>query len=671
MSPQETPQPDVVLSSLAIIRANFDYGRRSYLDNFVPFALDAVAQGGQPDYSDADAAHAIYYRFGLRIPTRVVASILGRAAREDLGTWDDGRFSLSDKGREAVPKIGRLQATLMREQSALAHGLADFAGRMGTTFTAEDAEEALLAYVEAHAVPLLTHAVRGGTYAGGEPEPAEEPSTRYVVAAFVAHIAGSDQRAFEQLESMVKGSMLAAALYLPATGELDRRFNRTVLYLDTPILIRVLGYDGGEAQAAALDVVRLAQAQGAEVACLEHTATELRGVIDSTIGVLRRNGAADRIRRIDRYFLDCEYTESDVRLLLERVPEDLRRHRVVIVPKPEHVERLGVDEQALEYLLQAKVGYRRRATLLNDLDSITAVHRRRGGESTSRLEECRAVLVTDNWNVSAASREFFKDSRHEWPLVMLDHDLAAILWVKSPTEAPDLPRRQIIADCLAALQPSPQLWQRYVEVIEQLKRRDGFDDGDLALLRYSGEASRTLMDRTQGDAEAVSPAAVEAALEAAKAAAAAPARAEAEHAQGALAEATSTVEGLRGTNAEQAERAESLAKQVGSYETREALQRFRAKERADRTARRLRNGFLAVLSIAVVAGAVLAGLKIGTSLSRTTRVGITVGVLLVVGTALGLVRIVIGGSVREWITPVVTKVSARIEKRHLKELGLQ
>lgn len=60
---------------------------------------------------------------------------------------------------------------------------------------------------------------------------------------------------------MVKSSMLAAALYLSAGADLDRKFNRTTVYLDTPILIKVLGYDGEESQAAALDVVRLARAR--------------------------------------------------------------------------------------------------------------------------------------------------------------------------------------------------------------------------------------------------------------------------------------------------------------------------------------------------------------------------------------------------------------------------
>ena len=668
MTEQPRPAPDVVLASLAIIRANFDYGGRSYLDNFVPFALDAVANDLQRDHNDADAARAIRDRFGLNIPTRVVESILSRAVRQGLGTWKDRRFSLTDQGTEGLSNIGPQQAAFMRQQAALAQGLVRFADSIGVVLTPESAEEALLGYVQEQAVPLLTHAVRGGTYAHASSPVSEDRAFSYVVSAYVAHVASADPAAFDQLESMVKGSMLASALYLPTVGELDRKFSRTTLYLDTPILIKALGHDGGESRAAVLEVILLARAQGAEVACLEHNLTEVRAVMEGGIAVVRRNGIDERLRPIDRWFLDCEYTESDIRLLIERLPDDLQAHKIGIHRKPDHVERLTVDEAALEVVLQSRVRYRRRPTLLTDLDSITSVHRKRNGESPPRLEDCRAVFVTDNGNLAAAAREFFGRGRHAWPLVMLDHDLAAILWVKAPTAAPDLPRRQIIADCLAALQPSPQLWQRYVEVIEQLKTRDEFNDGDLALLRYSGEVSRTLMDLTQGEVAAVSPATIEAVLGAAKNAAAAPALALVAKAETRLADATSTAEGLREENSRQSDLSSALAVQVSELKAREIAQRTRAQARADIQALRIRNGVLIALSLVISCGAAAKGYGLGGR--GTTRAGICLGIIVAFGAALGLLRAVIGGSVREWSAPLVKRLSAHLEQRALRDLGL-
>jgi hypothetical protein len=58
-----------------------------------------------------------------------------------------------------------------------------------------------------------------------------------------------------------------------------------------------------------------------------------------------------------------------------------------------------------------------------------------------------------------AARRFFAAGYDgfTWPLAVLDHDLATLAWLKRPLQAPDLPRKQIIADCYAALRPEGRL----------------------------------------------------------------------------------------------------------------------------------------------------------------------------------------------------------------------
>ena len=60
------------------------------------------------------------------------------------------------------------------------------------------------------------------------------------------------------------------------------------------------------------------------------------------------------------------------------------------------------------------------------------------------LENARAIFLTTNSSLVAASREFFQgeaeDANHAWPHAMLDTSLATLVWLKQPQRAPDLPR---------------------------------------------------------------------------------------------------------------------------------------------------------------------------------------------------------------------------------------
>jgi ABC-type multidrug transport system fused ATPase/permease subunit len=79
------------------------------------------------------------------------------------------------------------------------------------------------------------------------------------------------------------------------------------------------------------------------------------------------------------------------------------------------------------------------------------------------------------------------------------HDLTWIAWLKLPTEAPDLPRLQIIADSFAALNPSDELWRKYSSEIERLRERDEVTSEEFYILRHSMEARRALLSQTFGD----------------------------------------------------------------------------------------------------------------------------------------------------------------------------
>ncbi len=642
---------DATLASLAYINVTWEASRRSYLDNFVPFALE-VLRIGRSAMSPSDIRMEILERFGLDFPAPVVKGLTDRAVKERqvVRVPRSELVELAPGVAAKLADVGAQQRDFQRRQGSLIASLVEFAQtRFSLQWDPDAAEEALLAYVEAHAVPLLATTVRGRNYTSAEDD---NQGRGFVVAAFIAHILEADPVAFDYLDQMVKGSMLAAALYVDATGQVQRKFKATKLFLDTPICLRLLGHEGSEAREAVQSLVSIALAEGAHLACFTHTVKEMRGILQGAKGALRRApGAESAPRGVASHYRDSGATAADLDLALANLERDLERHRVKVQDTPPHSSYLGVDESALERALQKHVRYKQQTTLLPDLNSLTAIHRLRGGNSTSHLETCRAVLITNNHNVVRASREFFDSGAHEWPLVMLDSTVATLLWVKAPTQAPDLPRRQIIADCYSALAPSSSLWSRFSEEIDRLDQRGEIDAESVALLRYSHEAEQALMEVTLGDPRKVTEGAIKTALAKARETAAEPATKAREAAlERANRAEAGEVESRFEAETERAQ-ARDLAERVAALEDRNKKQESRIRQRIEHRVNIAVRAMKAVSILVVVASVVVGACSIfpGTESALPKSAWLALRIAAAIALVLGGVTLWRGQSIREWV----------------------
>jgi hypothetical protein len=138
-----------------------------------------------------------------------------------------------------------------------------------------------------------------------------------------------------------------------------------------------------------------------------------------------------------------------------------------------------------------------------DIDSLTAIHRLRRGNTYPDIESCCAIFVTTNSNLVRAAFKYFSAEyeRTTVPLAIRSDTLTTIAWLKHPVAAPDLPRKTIIAECYAAMKPPERLWRVYLSEIDKLTAKGRITENDYNLLRYSIHARSALMDFTLGSAE--------------------------------------------------------------------------------------------------------------------------------------------------------------------------
>ncbi|MBJ2120357.1 hypothetical protein I6N91_05115 [Arthrobacter sp. MSA 4-2] len=490
------------LVGFAVLRANYIADAPSYVDNFRGFILGVLAEHSPSTLTRESIATEIHEKFGINIPDLVVEKILKRAKRTKHIQGDVKGYSLTTSGEKIAPNVTSLRDKYLRQQRSLEERFYSFLSvefpdhaELASTHIAKELGD----YLERHAIPVIASSVAGRAIVRPENTRTERPFD-YVIARFVAHLYERDDVGFSYLEEAAKGAILSAVITLD-TSSFQNSLSSLHVYLDTPVLIDLLGYSGEALERASKQLIELARSQGAQLRVFEHTLREMEGVLRSAEAFSKSSRGRDA-RPIDLYFQDQGWNSADILLASQKLPDAVEAMGIKLVPKPDTYHAFGLDEEKLEIALQEFVGYRSASTREFDLESLSAIHRLRRGRSLGALDRCGAVLLTDNSDLVRASRRV-EGERHEWPLAMTDSALAGIIWARSPSVAPDLPRNMIVASAYAGMQPDPSLWSNYVHEVGLLEARGTVSPDEAVVLRSTTVGRNALMDETLGRGSAV------------------------------------------------------------------------------------------------------------------------------------------------------------------------
>ncbi len=490
--------------SLAFIKTNWDLRQKGYLDNFVPIVAESLRFLKQDVISLEELQGSVKQQFGLRVPQSALEAILKRTKKYKYVQVDQGVYK---RNNDELAKLDfrDIRQEVIEKHETLINALIEHCNKVwGIKWSEENADNALQYYLQDNELSIITASTYGTTIPMVLP-PAK--NAKYFVGAFIRNLQETNSSLLGYLDTIVKGNMLANAIFLPDPNKADKKFKNTEVYFDTTFLIYALGYAGEARRSPCVELLELLYETGARLKCFRHTLDEIRNIIDS---LAQRISKGQKIEAYGQsiptveYFLSEGFTASDLELLLVRLQKDLEALRIRIVEKPEYEKEYVIDEKGLDDAFKS-IGHRDRARQ-RDVDSISAILRLRKGRDYSLLEDCRAVFITSNTALAKECAHYFcaTDKRDVVSPCLTDYTLTNILWLKKPMAAPELPRKRIIADCYAATQPDEPMWRKYLDEIDKLSKDGNVSEDDFYTLRYSLEAKQALMELTQGDVDVFS-----------------------------------------------------------------------------------------------------------------------------------------------------------------------
>jgi hypothetical protein len=497
--------PATTVLGFAILKANWELRRKDYLDNFVPIVAECIRLSNSDIVAMEDLSRSLDERFGLRIPRNTVETLLRRLSSAG---YIKSRHQVYYRNHQQLNTLNfeRLQREFLEVYERVVERIHQFAnGNHQVSWSMQDAEQALLAYLKKYQF----HALSTGTILEGaeyrEVANGASRSTYYIIGDFIREQLEQESTLLDFFDTVSKGHMLSQAIFLYDTGQEQRRFTSTEVYIDSPLLIFALGYAGESRKTPVREMLQLASRAGARLCCFRHSLEEIRGILNSCAERIGKNLSRNGLSLSTEYFLEQGKTETDILLLINTLESDLRQIGVAIVDKPSYSEHsYVVDERKFEQVLQDEVRYSNQRALERDIDSIAATYRLRRGQSYHFAEDCRAIFVTANTSLAKATRRFFHEELNDnsVPLCYTDYVFTTLLWLKCPNEAPDISQKRLIAACFAATQPDDTLWNKYVQEVSKLEGEKQITSANYYLLRNSIYAKSELMRVTKGEEEA-------------------------------------------------------------------------------------------------------------------------------------------------------------------------
>jgi hypothetical protein len=494
---------------MAILLANYDLDR-DYLSNFEPFVVDQLrtwppAEEVRPKPL-SERLSATYHL--PPIPINTVTELRERVAKDGYLVTSHNQKYLPDANKlAAVAPLAADQTEFLGHFQHVAGALRAYAkDAHGLDWDDADAEAAIEQFVEEFSVELAVAKQSGDV----DSTSALDRSEILTVAhGFARQALTREPTNFKYLEEVVQASMLTNVLYFQNLGSWVPTFRRLVVFFDTTVTLRLLGLTDSEVSAAARQMLELVQDFEVPVQIFDHTLVEIQGVLEGVQHNLRtiRTRGMPNLEQLARqgqevlaHALQQQWGPADLQEALVNLESKLAADQIQVAAAPTHDSKLTLSESRLEEILKA-LGYQRKNQRTKDIRSLSAVYQLRGGAPARELGDARAIFVTSNDRLVRASDWWFTEEgkRSTVPHCIGDISFTTQLWLRKTDDRPDVPRKFLIAESFAALNPPPELWHRYVMRIAQRRESGDITDEQVKALVFSAEAKEGLLEVTHGD----------------------------------------------------------------------------------------------------------------------------------------------------------------------------
>lgn len=502
------------ISSLALLKVNWDIPsrRQDFIDIFLPFVATLIVR---KNYNDIDAntlCRDFEAEYGFKIPYHPMITILSRASDKGY-IWKSILWQYTPN-KEELRKID-ISNSAQEQERKYQKVLTMFTQFCESKYTEEiselEAENALLTFLKDHDLDILFINPNTDTIL---PDVSSLITHEYMLNKFIIDCSKSEPEIFNFIVDMTIGHIFANTMLCRELDKYQGDLSNCKFYLDTGLLFNIFGINGEEKKSAFIDFVQLLISNKAKFFVFEHTYEEFRGILENSLYYIDKPYYdSQKASRATIYFVDNNYTPSDVEQFIIKVDGIFNRLKIEIVDIPEPLEDkvyqidvTKLTDKIIEiYKNNAKYfnEVEKEETIYKDVKSIATINKLRKGRKPNNIQNAEYIFITTNSSLALASKIFETQDSDKTsffiPTTLTDVFVGTIIWLQSPTIVSKISEKRLIANCYAALQPDREMIKKLTETVDQLRKDKKITEDDAVLLKQSRVARNILQEETLGD----------------------------------------------------------------------------------------------------------------------------------------------------------------------------
>lgn len=335
-------------------------------------------------------------------------------------------------------------------------------------------------------------------------------SFEYAWTRFITKISIEDPSIFNFIASLCASNIYKEALFL--TSGTNDSFKGLNVYLDSPMVFALLGMDTKERTESYKLLVNDMIAAGCFVQILDNNFNEISGIIQRSANWANSTAyTIDKATKVAKYLHDSEMSHEEIIEYCESLEEKLNDLGITIKTTEYNMadELFQEDESQLFEMVKSKyteqcmgISTEKEESIRTDVRSIIMIYRERKGRVSVKLQNSFHIMLTINGVLANVSKYYESNksinSGHIPACVSADL-FGTVLWLFTPSSILQYQKSKLLADCYAALQPSKQLLNKYVESLETAKNLGEIDEKKFLFMRSHSVVNDALMNVTKGD----------------------------------------------------------------------------------------------------------------------------------------------------------------------------
>lgn len=470
------------------------------LDTYFSFLANMILDEHLMVVEDSVVATMFKNRYSIDLPLPFLRQILGEGINKSCLINDRGKYNVVveelDKYRFSETNFHNLWNKLI------------------DTFTSYCKEKDLVEISSGNVEEFVLNSLDGTDDKILSGEKIEEKdgmsSAEYAWYNFIIEQSKSCTDLYSFISALSASNITKQALFY--IGETEPNYSGLNIYLDSPIIFALLGMDEKSRTESYKTLINDMRKAKCSLHVLDHNFQEVDSII-SRAAVWATSNQYDlrKANNAARFFHDSQMSNTEISEFCDNIETKLNDFGITVKETNYDIFQNQFQENEKELLDMVKNRYNERGYELTqerqnsihiDVRSIVMIYRERQGQTATKLQNAKHILLTSN-NVIANVSKQYESNRSircgHIPACISADLFGAILWLNTPLQMLEYQKQKLLADCYAFLKPDKTLLGKYVQSLDEAKNADEIDEKKYLFLRSHKVVLDSLMDITHGD----------------------------------------------------------------------------------------------------------------------------------------------------------------------------